>query len=181
MRILLTGGTRFIGSYVADHLLALGHEVAIVDDFSSGSIDKVPEDTRFYELDVRPDCGEVFEEFRPEAIVHQAAQINLRCPVREPAFDAEVNVLGTLKLLENCARYGVGKVVFASTGGAIYRQESLFPAAELSAGEASTINGRGEQIRDYVYVKDVAWASIWPSKRPCRLEHTTSAPESRRA
>src|SRR5918992_5785830 len=102
MRVLLTGGAGFIGSHVADHLLERGHEVAVVDDLSSGKRENVPEGARFYEEDIRTGCAEVFEEFRPEALSHQAAQMDVRRSVREPEFDAEVNVLGTVWLLENC-------------------------------------------------------------------------------
>lgn len=130
MKVLLTGGAGFIGSHVADLLLDRGHEVAIVDNLSTGKRENVPRDARFYELDVRGGCAEVFEEFAPEALCHQAAQMDVRRSVREPDFDAEVNVLGTLRLLENCIRYGVGKVILASTGGAIYGEQSVFPAPE---------------------------------------------------
>jgi len=130
MRVLLTGGAGFIGSHVADSLLDRGHEVTIVDDLSSGKKENVPEKTVFYERDIREGCAEVFEEFRPEALCHQAAQMDVRRSVREPDFDADVNVLGTIRLLENCVRYGVEKVVFASTGGAIYGEQRKFPASE---------------------------------------------------
>ena len=130
MRVLVTGGAGFIGSHVAEELLSRGHEVAAVDDLSSGSRENVPDGAHFYELDVRSGCGEVFEEFEPEALCHQAAQMDVRRSVAEPDFDAEVNVLGTLRLLQNCAKHGVGKVVFASTGGAIYGEQDSFPASE---------------------------------------------------
>src|SRR5215210_835928 len=130
MRVLLTGGAGFIGSHVAHSLLDRGHEVTIVDDLSSGKKENVPEKTVFYERDIREGCAEVFEEFRPEALCHQAAQMDVRRSVREPDFDAQVNVLATIRLLEDCARYGVEKVVFASTGGAIYGEQREFPAPE---------------------------------------------------
>jgi UDP-glucose 4-epimerase len=130
MRVLLTGGAGFIGSHVADHLLARGHEVAIVDDLSSGKRDNVPEGARFYELDIRGGCAEVFRDFEPEALCHQAAQMDVRRSVREPAFDASVNVLGTIRLLENCIDTEVRKVVFASTGGAVYGEQREYPATE---------------------------------------------------
>jgi UDP-glucose 4-epimerase len=130
MRILLTGGAGFIGSHVADQLLGCGHEVAVVDDFSSGKRENVPEGARFYKADVRSGCEDVFEEFKPEALCHQAAQMDVRRSVREPDFDADVNILGTIRLLENCIRHGVEKVVFASTGGAIYGEQQEFPATE---------------------------------------------------
>jgi UDP-glucose 4-epimerase len=130
MRILLTGGAGFIGSHVADQLLWRGHEVAIVDDLSSGKRQNVPQGAHFYEADVRSGCEEVFEEFKPEALCHQAAQMDVRRSVAEPDFDADVNILGTIRLLENCVEHGVGKVVFASTGGAIYGEQQEFPATE---------------------------------------------------
>ena len=130
MKVLLTGGAGFIGSHVAGLLLARGHDVAIIDNLSTGKRENVPEGARLHELDIRSGCAEVFEEFRPEALCHQAAQMDVRRSVREPDFDAEVNVLGTLGLLENCVRHGVGKVVFASTGGAVYGEQREFPAKE---------------------------------------------------
>jgi UDP-glucose 4-epimerase len=130
MRVLLTGGAGFIGSHVADQLLARGHDVAVVDDLSTGKRENVPEGALFYELDIRGGCIKAFEEFEPEALCHQAAQMDVRRSVREPAFDADVNVLGTLRLLENCVKYGTKKVVFASTGGAIYGEQRKFPAPE---------------------------------------------------
>jgi UDP-glucose 4-epimerase len=130
MKVLLTGGAGFIGSHIADLLLARGHDVAIIDNLSTGKRENVPEGARLHELDIRSGCTEVFEEFRPEALCHQAAQMDVRRSVREPAFDAEVNVLGTLGLLENCVRHGVGKVVFASTGGAIYGEQNVSSAPE---------------------------------------------------
>ena len=117
MRILLTGGAGFIGSHVADHLLERGHEVAVVDDLSTGKCGNVPDGAELYEMDIRDGCTRIFEEFAPEALCHQAAQMDVRRSVREPDFDAEVNVLGTVRLLENCIRHSLGKVVFASTGG----------------------------------------------------------------
>jgi UDP-glucose 4-epimerase len=130
MRILLTGGAGFIGSHVAVHLLERGHEVAVVDDLSTGKCGNVPDGAEFYEMDIRDGCTRIFEEFAPEALCHQAAQMDVRRSVREPDFDAEVNVLGTVRLLENCIRHSLGKVVFASTGGAVYGEQKAFPATE---------------------------------------------------
>ena len=130
MRVLLTGGAGFIGSHVAEALLERGHEVAVVDDLSSGKRANVPEEAVFYEADVRTGCGEVFAAFRPEALSHQAAQMDVRRSVREPDFDADVNVIGTVRLLQNCLEHDVSRVVFASTGGAIYGEQHEFPAPE---------------------------------------------------
>jgi UDP-glucose 4-epimerase len=220
VKVLVTGGAGFIGSHVAELLLSRGHEVAVVDDLSSGKRENVPKGATFYEADIRSSCEEAFDEFAPEALCHQAAQMDLRRSVREPGFDADVNILGTIRLLEDCVERGVGKVVFASTGGAIYGEQEEFPAAEdhpqypvspygvsklagerylnfyrvqhglpyaalryanvygprqdphgkagvvaifcgnLVEDKASTINGSGEQTRDYVYVGDVARANV---------------------
>ena len=130
MRVLLTGGAGFIGSHVAEHLLQSGHEVAIVDNLSTGKPENVPEGAALHQDDVRTGCAGLFEEFRPEALCHQAAQMDVRRSVREPDFDADVNVLGTVRLLQNCVEYGVDRVVFASTGGAVYGEQSEFPATE---------------------------------------------------
>jgi UDP-glucose 4-epimerase len=130
MRILVTGGAGFIGSHVAEHLLARGHEVAIVDNLSTGKRENFPDGARFYEADVRSGCKGVFEDFEPQALCHQAAQMDVRRSVREPDFDADVNVLGTVRLLKNCVEHDVGKVVFASSGGAIYGEQLEFPATE---------------------------------------------------
>ena len=130
MKVLLTGGAGFIGSHVADLLLSRGHEIAVVDNLLTGKKENVPGGARFYEQDIRSGCAGVFEEFAPDALCHQAAQMDVRRSVREPDFDAEVNVLGTLRLLENSVRYDVGRVIFASTGGAIYGEQDVFPAPE---------------------------------------------------
>ena len=130
MRVLLTGGAVFIGSNVAERLLARGHEVIVVDDLSSGKRENVPEGARFCEENIRSGCEEIFRESRPEVLCHQAAQIDVRRSVREPDFDAHVNVIGTTRLLENCVEHGVRRVLFASTGGAIYGQQQTFPAAD---------------------------------------------------
>jgi UDP-glucose 4-epimerase len=130
VRVLLTGGAGFIGSHVAEHLLDHGHEVVVVDDLSTGKRKNVPEGADFIEQDVRSGCEEAFRDFRPEVLCHQAAQMDVRRSVREPDFDASVNVLGTIRLLQNCMEQGVGRVVFASTGGAVYGEQEEFPAPE---------------------------------------------------
>lgn len=132
MRVLVTGGAGFIGSHVAEYLLGRGHEVAVLDDLSTGKRHNVPEGAGFHEKDIRSgrDLAGVFGAFRPEVLCHQAAQMDVRRSVREPDFDAEVNVLGTLGLLQNCVEHDVRRVVFASTGGAVYGEQEAFPATE---------------------------------------------------
>ena len=191
-----------------------------MDDLSSGKKENIPDGTTFYEQDIRDGCAEIFEEFEPDVLCHQAAQMDVRRSVKAPDFDADVNVLGTIRLLQRCVAQGVRRVVFASTGGAVYGEQREFPAPEdhpqypispygvsklagerylhfyntqyglpyaalryanvygprqdphgeagvvaifcgnLAAGRRSTINGSGEQTRDYVYVEDVARANV---------------------
>ena len=130
MRVLLTGGAGFIGSHVAERLLARGHEIVVADDLSSGKRESVPDGARFCEQDIRTGCEDIFREFRPEVLCHQAAQMDVRRSVQEPHFDADINILGMVRLLQNCVRYGVGRVVFAPSGEAIYGEQNDFPAAE---------------------------------------------------
>jgi UDP-glucose 4-epimerase len=127
---LVTGGAGFIGSHVAEQLLAAGHEVAIVDDLSSGKRENVPPGAQFVEADIRTGCEDLFASFRPDVLSHHAAQMDVRRSVSEPDLDADINVIGTLRLLQNCVRHEVRKVIFASSGGAIYGEQTSFPATE---------------------------------------------------
>jgi len=122
LRILITGGAGFIGSHLADAALAAGAEVAVLDDLSSGRREYVPGAARFYEVDIcdRGAVDRAFDEFRPEIVSHQAAQKSVAASAREPLFDAQVNVIGSLNVLEAARAAGVRHFVFASTGGAIY-------------------------------------------------------------
>jgi UDP-glucose 4-epimerase len=221
MRILVTGGAGFIGSNVADAFIARGHEVAVLDDLSSGKRENVPTGALFAEHDIRAsEVKGLVESFHPDVLCHHAAQIDVRRSVADPGYDAEVNIVGSLRLLELCRAAGTRRVLFASTGGAIYGEQDCFPATEahparpvspygvaklsvehylhyygvehgfrstclryanvygprqnahgeagvvaifsnrILGGETSTINGKGEQTRDFVYVADVAQANV---------------------
>jgi nucleoside-diphosphate-sugar epimerase len=226
---------------VAEYLLGRGHEVAVVDDLSTGRRQNVPKGAQFFNEDIRLGCDEIFRDFGPQALCHQAAQMDVRRSVREPDFDAEVNVLGTVRLLQNCTEYGVEKVVFASTGGAVYGEQQVLPAPEdhplfpvspygvsklacerymhyyhfefglpyvalryanvygpdqdphgeagvvaifcgnLARGRTSTINGGGNQTRDYVYVEDVARANVLAPPSPHVPSTGARKPSSMRA
>lgn len=122
MRILVTGGAGFIGSHIVEQLRQRGDEVAVLDNLSTGSRDNLPSELPFFLADTRDRSQLVaaFDEWRPEIVCHQAAQMSVSRSVREPSFDAEVNVLGFLNVLEQCARISVRRMVFASSGGVLY-------------------------------------------------------------
>jgi UDP-glucose 4-epimerase len=131
MRILVTGGAGFIGSHVARTYTDAGHEVLVLDNLSSGKEENVPAGARFVFGDIGSDTAvEAIRTFRPEVVNHHAAQINVRKSVEDPVFDARVNILGTLNLLEASRKNGVRKVIFASSGGAGYGEQEYFPADE---------------------------------------------------
>ena len=131
MKILVTGGAGFIGSHVVDAFVAGGHDVIALDDLSTGHRLNVNPRARLVVMDVRDDrVRDLLEAERPEVVDHHAAQINVRVSVAEPRRDADVNILGTLNLLESAAAAGTRRIIFASTGGAIYGEQEYFPADE---------------------------------------------------
>jgi len=119
MRAIVTGGAGFIGSHVVDTLLANGDEVHVLDNLATGKRANVPDGAVFHEADIRTDAHTVFDQVRPETVFHLAAQADVRVSVERPDFDADVNVIGTVRVLEAARRHDA-KLVFASTGGAIY-------------------------------------------------------------
>lgn len=223
MRILVTGGAGFIGSHIVAAYLAEGHTVAVVDKLwlhGGGRLSNVPEAVHFYPMDINdPGLAEVFEREQPEVVNHQAAQHSVKISTDDPAYDAQVNILGLIHVLENCRSHGVGKVIFASSGATYgtprsvpmnedtpQLPESPYGITKLAAehylryyrdafglrftafrygnvygprqdpnGEAGVIaifanrlltnqpcriDWDGEQAKDYVYVGDVARASV---------------------
>jgi UDP-glucose 4-epimerase len=220
MRILVTGGAGFIGSHVVDAFVASGHDVIVVDDLSTGRRANLNPAATFYHIDVRDAAlREVFEKERPDVVSHHAAQVDVRRSVADPAFDAQINVLGSLNLLECCLEVNVEKVIYISSGGAVYGEPEYLPcdedhpiqplcpygaskyvveqylymyrelhgldytvlrygnvygprqdphgeagvvaifAGQMVRAETPTINGSGEQERDFVYVGDCARAN----------------------
>jgi UDP-glucose 4-epimerase len=225
--VLVTGGAGFIGSHLVDAYLKRGWRVTIVDDFSTGDRRNVDPAAEVIELDLRDErSGDVVRDLRPDVISHHAAQMEVRRSVSDPVFDAETNIVATLRLLQAAVAAGVKKVVFASSGGAVYGdpvaipQDETHPLAPLSpygcaklsvehylgfyaaayglpfaamryanvygprqnakgeagviaiftrallAGGTPTINGSGEQTRDYVFVDDVVRANLAVSEGP---------------
>jgi len=119
LRAIVTGGAGFIGSHVADALVARGDEVHVLDSLVTGSREKVPAGAELHVGDIREDTGSLFDDVRPEVCFHLAAQADVGTSVERPDYDAEVNVLGMIRVLEAARRHGT-QVVFSSTGGAIY-------------------------------------------------------------
>ena len=130
MRAIVTGGAGFIGSHVADALLARGDDVVVLDNLASGRRENVPEGARLVEHDIREPLEALFAEVRPQACYHLAAQADVRVSVDRPDYDADVNVVGTIRVLEAARRHDT-EVVFSSTGGAIYG-ECERPAPETA-------------------------------------------------
>ena len=226
MKVLVTGGAGFIGSHVTDVFLDAGHEVWALDDLSSGRRENLRPEVRLVVADIRsPEAARLVESERFEVMCHLAAQMDVRRSVNDPRFDAEVNVAGFLNLLEAARKSGVRKVVFSSTGGAIYGEQDVYPAPEthptrpvspygvskasgelylgyyraqyglksvalryanvygprqnphgeagvvaifserLLRGETCTINGTGQQTRDFVHGPDVARGNLLAATR----------------
>jgi len=138
-RVLVTGGAGFIGSHVSDVFIANGWAVEIVDDLSSGKRSNIPAEATFHEIDIRsPEASRLVKEGKFDVIVHLAAQMDVRRSVADPLFDASVNVLGSLNILEavrNSERAQQTRVVFSSTGGAIYGDLATPPTVETTPKE----------------------------------------------
>lgn len=131
MKILVTGGAGFIGSHLVDGFLNAGHDVVIVDNLKMGRMENVNPEAKFYLMDIKAkELEKVFQMEKPDIICHHAAQMDVRMSVADPIFDAETNILGTLNLLQLGTRFGVKKVLFASTGGAAYGEQEIFPCDE---------------------------------------------------
>jgi UDP-glucose 4-epimerase len=132
MRILVTGGAGFIASHVADGFIAQGHNVAVLDDLSTGFRHNVPAQAKFYEGDIRDKAflKKVFDDFMPEAIDHHAAQMDVRKSLDDPQFDAETNIVGGINLILEAVRVGAKRIVYASTGGAVYGEPKSLPVRE---------------------------------------------------
>ncbi len=131
MRIVVTGGAGFIGSHVVDGFIAAGHEVAIVDDLSTGHRESVNPNAAFHELDIGSSAAaDLIRRLRPDVISHHAAQMDVRRSVADPIFDAKTNVLGTINLLDAARQAGTKRFLFVSSGGAVYGEQEQYPAPE---------------------------------------------------
>jgi len=153
MKILVTGGAGFIASHVSDRLLSLGQRVSIVDNLSTGKRENLPEAATFYEIDIRDKgLGKVFEAEKPQVVIHHAAHANVAESVRNPGYDASVNIGGSLNVLECCVRHGVERVVYASTGGALYGEACYIPADEVHPIDPVSPYGVSKHaVEEYLY------------------------------
>ena len=131
MKVLVTGGAGFIGSHLVDRLILEGHDSVVVDNLVTGKRRNINRAARFYKMDVQSwRLERVFRNERPNVVMHLAAQMDVRKSVEDPMFDAQVNVLGTLNVLQQAVKHGVRKVIFSSSGGAIYGEQETYPAPE---------------------------------------------------
>lgn len=131
MRIVVTGGAGFIASHVVDAYVDRGHEVHIIDDLSTGQRTNVNPKATLHQVDIADArAAKLIERIKPDVLSHHAAQMDVRHSVADPLFDARVNILGLVNMLEGCKNSGVNKVIFASSGGAVYGEQDTFPASE---------------------------------------------------
>ena len=150
MKILVTGGAGFIGSHVADRYIRAGHEVVVVDDLSSGRRDYVHPKAGFHRMVIEdPGLCEVFERERPDVVNHHAAQGSVPASVKDPVRDARINVLGSVNVFEQCARFGVKKVIAISSGGCVYGDVDAFPIGEEESFKATAPYGASKIAMEY--------------------------------
>lgn len=159
MKILVTGGAGFIGSHIVDGFINLGHDVFIIDNLSTGQIENINPEAKFYLTDIRTaEVEKIFALEKPDVLCHQAAQMDVRKSVADPMYDADVNIRGTLNLLQNCIRNQVKKVLFASTGGAIYGEQDVFPCDESHPIRPVSPYGVAKQsVERYLYFYQVEY------------------------
>jgi UDP-glucose 4-epimerase len=166
VRILVTGGAGFIGSHVADGFRAKGHDVAVVDDLSTGNRANLDPAITIYQYDIRDEGLEkVFKDFRPDVVDHHAAQANVPASLSDPVFDASVNVLGGLNLLKLSAAHGVKKFIYISSGGAMYGEPDPrdLPVKETAAVRPLSPYGASKQALE-------AWLGVY--QRTFGLDYT---------
>lgn len=129
-KVLVTGGAGFIGSHIVGFLLKRGYEVVIIDDLSTGKKEFVNKQAKFYKKDILEEINFIFEKEKPEIVIHAAAQVMLRKSLENPIFDAKVNILGTINVLEACRKNKVKKIIYLSTGGARVGEPEYLPVDE---------------------------------------------------
>jgi len=155
LNILVTGGAGFIASHIVDALIEQGHKVTIIDNLTTGREENINPKAKFYYSDISEDLTEIFKEGKFDIVNHHAAQIDVRRSVNDPIYDANVNIIGTINLLQNCIKFGVKKFMFASTGGAVYGEQDYFPADENHKQQPLSPYGISKlAIEKYLYFYD---------------------------
>jgi len=163
MNILVSGGAGFIASHIVDAYIGLGHTVSVIDNLSTGKKENLNPKARFFEMDIRdaPAVRRVFADGKYDVVNHHAAQIDVRRSVADPAFDASVNLVGALTLFEAAVASGVRRVIFASSGGAIYGEQDAFPADETHATRPISPYGVAKlSTEQYLYFYAVAYGVV---------------------
>ncbi|SHI53638.1 NAD dependent epimerase/dehydratase family protein [Lutispora thermophila DSM 19022] len=151
-KVLVTGGAGFIGSHVVDRVIEEGHEVVILDNLSTGKVQNINVHARFYIADIRDkDIGDIFKIEKPDIVIHHAAQIDVQRSIKEPAFDGDINIIGTVNMLENCRKFGVDKFIYASSA-AIYGTPVYLPVDEKHSIEPISYYGVSKYTPE-LYIK----------------------------
>ncbi len=146
MKIMITGGAGFIGSHVADAYLEAGHQVVVVDDLSSGNKDNLDPRVKFHQMDIRAAAlEEIFAAEKPDIVNHHAAQVSVPRSIENPLLDAEINLLGFINVLQNCVKHHIKKVIFISSGGAIYGEAEEYPTTEKYLPEPLSVYAINKQ------------------------------------
>lgn len=131
VKCIVTGGAGFIGSHLVDKLLEQGYKVAIIDNLSTGRKENINPKADFYNINIQDSkISNIFNKIKPDIVFHYAAQIDVRKSVDDPIESAKTNILGSLNILENCRNFKVKKIIFASSGGAIYGEVKIIPTPE---------------------------------------------------
>jgi UDP-glucose 4-epimerase len=173
--VLVTGGAGFVGSHLVDRLVLAGHDVLVLDDLSSGRMDNLEQARRSPERHLRFQRCDLVDpsaaapliiHAKPEVVFHLAAQMSVRQSVEDPAYDATINILGTIRLLEACRAAGTRKVVFASSGGTIYGEPpaAALPVAEDFDGHPRSPYGASKRaVEEYLHVYEALYGLDWTS------------------
>ncbi|MBU1349887.1 MAG: NAD-dependent epimerase/dehydratase family protein [Patescibacteria group bacterium] len=152
-KILVTGGAGFIGSHIVDTLIQDGYAVVVVDNLSTGNKANLNPKAKFYEIDICDKKVEkIFKIEKPELVCHQAGHINVRYSVENPIFDAKHNIIGSLNILQNCVKYKIQKIIFASSGGALYGEAETIPTPEIYPTQPVSPYGIAKlSVENYLY------------------------------
>ena len=150
-KVLVTGGAGFIGSHLVEELVSCGHEVAVLDNLSGGSAAQVPAGVRLYELDITEPIDEAFEDFRPDDVVHLAAQVSVAVSMQEPVMDARINVLGSINVITAAQRHDVRRVVYASSAACYGALEEGMLREEMRCVPASYYGASKYAVEHYLH------------------------------